>query len=157
MTNFTSKEAMKIAGCTYRQLDFWARQEYVTPSITPALGSGTHREYSFTDVIKLCILTKTSSLGINLNNFAKSLNENSDVLSENDSELLALTDGGRQVELMRVQDAFSLIVAGGNIIVFLNLLAIRKEINELIAKMPPREIRGRKSGISKIKKVVNHA
>ena len=39
--------ASKVAGITYRQLDYWARKQIVEPSITPSHGSGSRRLYSF--------------------------------------------------------------------------------------------------------------
>ena len=35
--------ASKVAGITYRQLDYWARKQIVEPSITPSHGSGSRR------------------------------------------------------------------------------------------------------------------
>ena len=35
--------ASKVAGITYRQLDYWARKHIVEPSITPSTGSGSRR------------------------------------------------------------------------------------------------------------------
>ena len=43
--------ASKVAGITYRQLDYWARKQIVEPSITPSHGSGSRRLYSFKDVV----------------------------------------------------------------------------------------------------------
>ena len=39
--------ASRVAGITYRQLDYWARRQIVEPSITPSHGSGSRRLYSF--------------------------------------------------------------------------------------------------------------
>jgi hypothetical protein len=38
-------EVCRIVGITYRQLDYWARTELVTPSIRDATGSGSQRLY----------------------------------------------------------------------------------------------------------------
>ena len=47
--------ASKVAGITYRQLDYWARRQIVEPSITPSHGSGSRRLYSFKDVVILAV------------------------------------------------------------------------------------------------------
>lgn len=47
--------ASKVAGITYRQLDYWARKQIVEPSITPSHGSGSRRLYSFKDVVILAV------------------------------------------------------------------------------------------------------
>src|ERR687898_1729965 len=47
---FRAPEAKRIAGITYRQLDYWTRTGLVTPSLNDAHGSGTQRLYSFQDL-----------------------------------------------------------------------------------------------------------
>ena len=40
---FSGPQVCRLTGVTYRQLDYWARTDLVTPSITPATGSGSKR------------------------------------------------------------------------------------------------------------------
>ena len=60
--------ASKVAGITYRQLDYWARKQIVEPSITPSHGSGSRRLYSFKDVVILAVSKRLLDAGINLQN-----------------------------------------------------------------------------------------
>ena len=60
--------ASKVAGITYRQLDYWARKQIVEPSITPSHGSGSRRLYSFKDVVILAVSKKLLDAGVNLQN-----------------------------------------------------------------------------------------
>lgn len=60
--------ASKVAGITYRQLDYWARKQIVEPSITPSHGSGSRRLYSFKDVVILAVSKKLLDAGVNLVN-----------------------------------------------------------------------------------------
>lgn len=60
--------ASKVAGITYRQLDYWARKRIVEPSITPSHGSGSRRLYSFKDVLILAVSKKLLDAGVNLQN-----------------------------------------------------------------------------------------
>ncbi|PJM80182.1 MerR family transcriptional regulator [Bifidobacterium scaligerum] len=60
--------ASKIAGITYRQLDYWARKQIVEPSINPSHGSGSRRLYSFKDVVILAVSKKLLDAGVNLQN-----------------------------------------------------------------------------------------
>lgn len=60
--------ASKVAGITYRQLDYWARKQIVEPSITPSHGSGTRRLYSFRDVVILAVSKRLLDVGVNLQN-----------------------------------------------------------------------------------------
>ena len=60
--------ASKVAGITYRQLDYWARKQIVEPSITPSRGSGSRRLSSFKDVVILAVSKKLLDAGVNLQN-----------------------------------------------------------------------------------------
>src|SRR5207247_8965388 len=59
-------EVCKIVGITYRQLDYWARTELVTPSIRDASGSGTQRLYSFQDLVTLRVIKNLLDTGVSL-------------------------------------------------------------------------------------------
>lgn len=62
---FSSAQAARIAGVSYRRLDYWARIELVTPSIA-ASGSGSARRYSLADVVALSVVTALTREGIEL-------------------------------------------------------------------------------------------
>jgi DNA-binding transcriptional MerR regulator len=59
-------EVCKIVGISYRQLDYWARTELVTPSIRDASGSGTQRLYSFQDLVTLRVIKNLLDTGVSL-------------------------------------------------------------------------------------------
>ena len=63
---FAAPEVCKIVGITYRQLDYWARTELVTPSIRDASGSGTQRLYSFQDLVTLRVIKNLLDTGVSL-------------------------------------------------------------------------------------------
>jgi DNA-binding transcriptional MerR regulator len=50
---YTATEAARIAGISYRQLDYWDRTGLITPSTQEAHGSGTRRAYSYRDLVDL--------------------------------------------------------------------------------------------------------
>lgn len=58
--------AARVAGITYRQLDYWARTDLVVPSIRTATGSGSQRLYSFRDVLVLKLVKRLLETGISL-------------------------------------------------------------------------------------------
>ncbi|MFT3662218.1 MAG: MerR family transcriptional regulator [Gordonia sp. (in: high G+C Gram-positive bacteria)] len=58
----------QIAGITYRQLDYWARTSLVVPSILSGQGSGSHRLYSFKDILILKVVKRLLDTGISLQN-----------------------------------------------------------------------------------------
>ena len=59
-------EVCRIVGITYRQLDYWARTELVTPSIKDATGSGSQRLYSFQDLVTLRVIKNLLDTGVSL-------------------------------------------------------------------------------------------
>lgn len=48
--------AAELAGITYRQLDYWARQGWLQPTVVRGRGRAGRREYTADDVIKLAAL-----------------------------------------------------------------------------------------------------
>ena len=65
-TGFRGPIAHRVAGITYRQLDYWARTGLVVPSIRNAEGSGTQRLYSFRDILLLRVVKRFLDVGISL-------------------------------------------------------------------------------------------
>jgi DNA-binding transcriptional MerR regulator len=63
---YRAPRAAKLAGITYRQLDYWARQNYVRPSLEDARGSGTQRLYTFQDLLKLKVMKRLLDQGMSL-------------------------------------------------------------------------------------------
>lgn len=68
LVGYRGPAACQIAGISYRQLDYWARTSLVVPSIRGATGSGTHRLYSFKDVLVLKVVKRLLDTGISLHN-----------------------------------------------------------------------------------------
>ncbi len=52
---FSGPEAAELAGISYRQLDYWARQQWVVPSKVSAAGT-QRRVYSASDIVRLAAL-----------------------------------------------------------------------------------------------------
>jgi DNA-binding transcriptional MerR regulator len=100
---------------TYRQLDYWARTDLVTPSITPATGSGSKRAYSYGDVLEVKViksllnsglsLARTrqaveclrSALGADLASSSLVMSDSGSVLAKSDGDLVDLLRGGQGV------------------------------------------------------------
>jgi hypothetical protein len=49
-------QAAELAGITYRQLDYWARQGWLQPSVDRGRGRSARRQYSPEDVVRLAAL-----------------------------------------------------------------------------------------------------
>jgi DNA-binding transcriptional MerR regulator len=105
----------RLTGVTYRQLDYWARTDLVTPSITPATGSGSKRAYSYADVLEVKViksllnsglsLARTrqaveclrSALGADLASSSLVMSDTGSVLAKSDGDLVDLLRGGQGV------------------------------------------------------------
>ena len=61
---YRAPEVCRLAGITYRQLDYWARTGGLKPSIRDSDGSGTSRLYSSDDVKKARAAGQLAHLGI---------------------------------------------------------------------------------------------
>jgi DNA-binding transcriptional MerR regulator len=63
---FRGPEAARIAGITYRQLDYWARTDVVRPAVTAADGSGSVRRYSYWDLLDLYLVSRLAETGLGI-------------------------------------------------------------------------------------------
>jgi DNA-binding transcriptional MerR regulator len=63
---FSGPKVCRLTGVTYRQLDYWARTDLVTPSITPATGSGSKRTYAYRDVLEVKVIKSLLDSGVSL-------------------------------------------------------------------------------------------
>lgn len=112
---FSGPQVCRLTGVTYRQLDYWARTALVTPSITPATGSGSKRAYSYGDLLEVKVIKSLlnagvslararqaveclrSGLGADLASASLVLSEAGSVLAQDDGELVDLLRGGQGV------------------------------------------------------------
>lgn len=58
--------AARVAGISYRQLDYWARTELVEPTVRGAKGSGSQRLYGFRDILVLKLVKRLLEVGVSL-------------------------------------------------------------------------------------------
>ena len=58
-------DAHELAGISYRQLDHWARQGWVTPSVDAGEGRSGRRRYSADDVVRLDLLRHLAMSRVN--------------------------------------------------------------------------------------------
>ncbi len=75
---FRAPQVCKVVNITYRQLDYWARTDLLTPSLQDAHGSGSQRLYSFSDVVQLKVIKRLLDAGMSL----KRIRQAMDILRE---------------------------------------------------------------------------
>ncbi|MGA2969206.1 MAG: MerR family transcriptional regulator [Acidimicrobiales bacterium] len=114
-TGFSGPTVCRLTGVTYRQLDYWARTNLVTPSITPATGSGSKRAYSYGDVLEIKVIKSLLNSGLSLNRTRQAveclrsalgadlassslvMSDSGSVLAKSDGDLVDLLRGGQGV------------------------------------------------------------
>ena len=62
---FRSTTVCRLAGITFRQLDYWARTGLIPPSVA-ARGSGTQRRYTFRETVLVTMVADLLAHGISL-------------------------------------------------------------------------------------------
>ena len=87
---YRAPQVCKLVGITYRQLDYWARTDLLTPSMQTATGSGSQRLYSFTDVVQLKVIKRLLDAGMSLKKIREAV-ENLRTAMESDQPLRDVT------------------------------------------------------------------
>ena len=86
----------KLVGITYRQLDYWARTNLVTPSVRPADGSGSQRLYGFGDLVELRIIKRLLDAGVSLQRIREAIAHlRAETPDGSLSDLTLMSDGSR--------------------------------------------------------------
>ena len=62
--SFSTGDAVRITGVSFRNIDYWARTRFIVPSIAEAKGTGTERKYSFSDLLALRVARELRQGGI---------------------------------------------------------------------------------------------
>ena len=64
MHSFSTGDAVRITGVSFRNIDYWARTKFIVPSIAEAQGTGTERRYSFSDLLALRVARELREAGV---------------------------------------------------------------------------------------------
>lgn len=104
--------AMRAAGISYRQLDYWARTGLVVPSIRAASGSGTQRLYSFRDLVVLKVVKSLLDAGVSLQNIRKAIETLRAHGVEDLAGLTLISDGTTVYECRSAEEVVDLLQGG---------------------------------------------
>lgn len=61
---FSSADVCALTGATYRQLDYWVRNNVIISSLAQATGSGTQRRYSASDVAQVRAVVRCAQAAV---------------------------------------------------------------------------------------------
>ncbi|PLS30918.1 transcriptional regulator [Bifidobacterium margollesii] len=104
--------ASRVAGITYRQLDYWARKQIVEPSINPSHGSGSRRLYSFKDVVILAVSKRLLDAGVNLQNVTGALGVLMRHTADELEDITIMCDGETVYECTTDEQVIALVRGG---------------------------------------------
>jgi hypothetical protein len=97
----TAPSAARLASITYRQLDYWARRRWVTPSIELGAGRPGRRLYGPTDVVKLAALGHFGRSGADVGELGPKI---SSLTLPNGTTDYVLVAAGREVLVVAASD-----------------------------------------------------
>jgi DNA-binding transcriptional MerR regulator len=135
---FRGPQVCSIVGITYRQLDYWARQGLVRPSIADAHGSGTQRSYSFNDLVRLKVIKNLLDAGVKLQAARKAIEYLREDLGDDWATASLVLDGAGSV-LVRTDDALIDLVRRGQGV--LNIVPLGPVVQELNSSIPAADAR----------------
>jgi DNA-binding transcriptional MerR regulator len=130
--------AMRAAGISYRQLDYWARTGLVVPSIRDASGSGTQRLYSFRDLVVLKVVKSLLDAGVSLQNIRTAIDTLRAHGVEDLSGLTLISDGTTVYECRSAEEVVDLL-QGGQGVFGIAIGGACREIEGSLTRLPPDE------------------
>jgi predicted transcriptional regulator len=136
---FRGPVAHRVAGITYRQLDYWARTGLVVPEIRGASGSGTQRLYSFRDILLLRVVKRFLDVGISLQQIRIAIEHLRARGVEDLTELTLVSDGFSVYECTTASELFDL-TKGGQGMFLISVSSVWQEIEGTLGDLPSERI-----------------
>lgn len=136
---FRGPVAHKVAGITYRQLDYWARTGLVVPEIRGASGSGSQRLYSFRDILLLRVVKRFLDVGISLQQIRIAIDHLRARGVEDLTELTLVSDGFSVYECTTANELFDL-TKGGQGMFLISVSSVWQEIEGTLGDLPSERI-----------------
>ena len=133
---FRGPQVCAIVGITYRQLDYWARTDLIRPSIADAKGSGTHRRYSYRDLVELKVIKGLLDAGVSLQSARKAIEYLRGNLGEDIATASLVINGSGSV-LVRTDDQLvDLVRRGQGVLSIVALGGVKDELDAAITDLP---------------------
>ena len=141
-TGYRGPIAHRVAGITYRQLDYWARTGLVSPEIRGAEGSGTQRLYSFRDLLMLKVVKKLLDAGISLQQIRTAI-EHLRLRGVHDlSQVTLMSDGVSVYECTTDHEVVDLL-RGGQGMFAIALGGVWRDLEGVLLALPTEEESGK--------------
>ncbi len=127
--------ACKVAGITYRQLDYWARTALVEPTVRSATGSGTQRLYGFRDILVLRVVKRLLDSGVSLQQIRSAVAHLRERGVEDLAHITLMSDGASVYECTSDDQVIDL-VQGGQGVFGIALGKVWRELEGSLASLP---------------------
>ncbi len=111
-SGYRGPTACRVAGITYRQLDYWARTGLVAPTVRPATGSGTHRLYSFRDILVLKVVKRLLDTGVSLQQIRIAVEQLRERGIGDLAQITLMSDGASVYECTSSDEVIDLVQGG---------------------------------------------
>ncbi|MGH3367984.1 MAG: MerR family transcriptional regulator [Nocardioidaceae bacterium] len=127
--------ACSAAGITYRQLDYWARTGLVDASVRAATGSGTHRLYSFRDVLLLRVIKSLLDAGVSLQQIRTAVDHLRERGTDDLTRVTLMSDGASVYECMSNDEVIDLL-KGGQGVFGIAIGGVWRELEGSLSQLP---------------------
>jgi DNA-binding transcriptional MerR regulator len=135
-SGFSGTKAAQVVGISYRQLDYWARTDLVTPSLAPATGSGSRRAYSYRDLLELKAIKNLLDAGIKLEAVRDVFAYLRQELQEDVASATIVIDGA-QVLVCEGDQWIDAMRNGQGVLNVLPLASVKSQIDAAIVELRP--------------------
>ena len=134
LQGYSAKLTADVVGITYRQLDYWARTEFITPSLVEAAGSGSRRLYSYDDLVRLKVVKRLLENGIKLEKVRAIFDYIGNELGEDISTANLVIDGANAAIVRSQDDLIDALQRGQGVLPLSN---IGREVDAAIVELHP--------------------
>lgn len=133
---YSTKRASDIIGVTYRQVDYWARTNLVTPDIE-AEGSGSRRAYSYRNLLELRVVKSLLDAGFKLESVRKAFEYLRDELEQDPSEANLVICGSESIVVKSGKQLIDLISTGQSVMNIVPLAGLKRQVDAKIVELYP--------------------
>ncbi len=134
---FSGRKTAEVVGISYRQLDYWARTDLVTPSLAEARGSGSRRMYSYRDLLELKVIKTLLDSGLKLESVRQVFSYMREQLGEDISSANLVISGRTSVLVRSGEELIDVLQQGQGVLNVLALAGVKDEIDAKIHELRP--------------------
>ncbi len=143
-----------------RQIGYWVKQGIITPSVQRANGSGTHRRYSFDDLLQLRFVRQLMNHGWSMQKIREAITRLRIIMGDPQSlQKAVLVHGSRTIlAICKTKEGERIILdmldPGGQQVMWIYLDTLREELEHSILQSNHIQVKQAQSSNMLIKKIV---